>query len=147
MNKQQIIGLILLIIGVGAILYRTNAQNSFEYELSAAIGKHSTNTALLMCGGALAGIILLVNHKGEEQSKTLDVQTSTTRLVHAILSGIALITFLFFPVITLGNKIAFIGIDIFRKSDELSGGYVLLSIIFLLVSVGNILLGIIPFRQ
>lgn len=149
MNKQSIIGLLLLMIAVGAILYGTNVQNSFEYELSAAIGKHSTNITILIYGGILAtlsGIILLVNHKNR-QSKTFDVQASVTRLIHAILSGIALIAFLFFPVITLGNKIAFTGIDILRKSDKLSGEYELLFIMFLLVSVGNILLGIIPIRQ
>lgn len=150
MNTKQIIGLLLLIAGAGAILYGTNALNSLEYELSVAFENRPTNVTLLIWGGAFAaltGIILLVNHKGGEQNITFNIQTSTTRLVHTIFASIALIAFLFFPITTLGNKIVFTGIDIFNKSDELSWRYVLLFITFFLVSAGNILLGIVPIRQ
>lgn len=64
MSAKQAIGLILLVIGAGAVFYGLSIMNSFEYELASAFGAGPSPAFFLMMGGgivaAIVGMLLLV---------------------------------------------------------------------------------------
>ena len=64
MTTKQVVGLILLIIGIAAVFYGLSIMNSFEYELVSAFGAGPSPAFFLMMGGgivaAIVGMLLLV---------------------------------------------------------------------------------------
>ncbi len=60
METKQIIGVILLVLGVGVLLYGINVTNSFQYQLGAAFGSGNNDVAVMIAGGVIVGAIGLV---------------------------------------------------------------------------------------
>ena len=60
METKQIIGVILLVLGIGVVLYSINVQNSMQYQLASAFGSSDTSIPITIAGGVIAGIIGLV---------------------------------------------------------------------------------------
>lgn len=60
MEVKQIIGIILLILGIGVVLYGINVKNSFQYQLGAAFGSGNNDVTIMIAGGVIVGAIGLV---------------------------------------------------------------------------------------
>lgn len=70
METKQIIGIILLVLGIGVLIYGINVKNSFQYQLGAAFGSGNDNVALVIAGGAIIGVIGLVMVISGKSTKT-----------------------------------------------------------------------------
>ncbi len=58
MNQNKIIGLVLLVVGVGALLFGFNATNAPTEELTEAFtGQYSDQTMIYLIGGAAAAAV------------------------------------------------------------------------------------------
>lgn len=148
MNIKQIIGIILLTTGILYLLCGINntlTPQQFIFSFQHLIHKPSIHTGHMIIGGsiiAFIGLVLLIT----QWKKSFVIQTNIARLLHAILSGIALAAFLFFPIVSLGGRnTGFSGIELLSKSN--SWEYDLLFYILLIISIGNVLLGIIPITK
>ena len=80
MKSSQITGLILLILGIGVIIYGINVQNSVNYQFAKAFGSGAGNVVVMMFGGgvvAFIGLILLCVGKGQQEDTETSGQNSS----------------------------------------------------------------------
>ena len=80
MKSSQITGLILLILGIGIIIYGINVQNSVNYQFAKAFGSGAGNVVVMMFGGgvvAFIGLILLCVGNGQQEDTETSGQNSS----------------------------------------------------------------------
>ena len=72
MNLKQFFGMLLCLMGVGALVYGLSIQDSVEYKFVSAYGGDTSRVALLMIGGivaAIVGVLLLVFGRDKESDE------------------------------------------------------------------------------
>lgn len=70
MKKNNIVGAILLVIGIVLAVYGFNIQNSFGSQLASAFGQKDSSATIYIVLGVIAsivGIILLISKSKEEK--------------------------------------------------------------------------------
>ena len=71
MNLKQIFGMLLCLVGVGALVYGLSLQDSVEYKFVSAFGGDTSRVAMLIIGGIIAtivGVLLLVFGRDRNKS-------------------------------------------------------------------------------
>lgn len=71
MNLKQIFGMLLCLVGVGALVYGLSIQDSVEYKFVSAYGGSAPGVAMLIIGGivaAIVGVLLLVFGRDRNKS-------------------------------------------------------------------------------